>query len=81
MLGAYLVAFISRLALDLQAPRDILGFENPFFYYQPSTFFLNMLPFALVILVLIIAAREANRKRIGAPAALGLPYVRGERGH
>ncbi len=80
MIGAYLVAFISRLALDLQAPRDILGLENPFFYYQPSTFFLNMLPFALVILVLIIAAREANRKRIGAPAALGLPYVRGERG-
>ncbi len=40
-----------------------------------------MLPYAMVILVLVIAAREANRKRIGAPAALGLPYVRGERGH
>ena len=61
--------------------REILGIPNPFFYYQPSTFFLNMLPYALVILVLVIAAREANRKRIGAPAALGIPYVRGERGH
>ena len=39
-----------------------------------------MLPFVFVIVVLIIASREALRKRIGAPAALGLPYVRGERG-
>ena len=60
MIGAYLVAFISRLTLDLQAPRDFFGIANPFFYYQPSTFFLGMLPFALVILVLIVAAREAN---------------------
>ena len=80
MIGAYMVATISRLALDLQAPRDFFGLENPFFYYQPSTFFLGMLPFAMVVLVLIVAAREANRKRIGAPAALGEPYVRGERG-
>ena len=81
MLGAYLIATIFRLTLDLQAPRDFLGVENPFFYYHPSTFFLNMLPYAMVILVVVLAAREANRRRIGAPAALGLPYVRGERGH
>ena len=79
--GAYMVAFIFRLALDLQGPKDFFGIPNIFYEYQPSTFFLGMLPYAMVIFVLIIAAREANRKRIGAPAALGTPYVRGERGH
>jgi len=34
----------------------------------------------LVILVVVIGSREALRKRLGAPAALGIPYVRGERG-
>ncbi len=81
MFGAYMVAFIFRLALDLQGPKDFFGIPNIFYEYQPSTFFLGMLPWAMVIFVLIIAAREANRKRIGAPASLGLPYQRGERGH
>ena len=81
MFGAYMVAFIFRLSLDLQGPKDFLGVPNIFFEYQPSTFFLEMLPYAMVIFVLIVAAREANRKRIGAPAALGTAYVRGERGH
>ena len=39
-----------------------------------------MLPYAFIILILVIGSREAVRKRIGAPAALGVPYVRGERG-
>lgn len=81
MLGAYLIAVIRRLTLDLQAPADILGIPNPFFAYQPSTFFLNMLPYAMVIVVLVIGSREARRRRRGAPASLGVPYVRGERGH
>ena len=81
MFGAYMVAFIFRLSIDLQGKDALLGLPNPFFGYPPSTFFLEMLPYAMVILVLVIAAREANRKRIGAPAGLGLSYVRGERGH
>jgi simple sugar transport system permease protein len=80
MIGAYMVAFISRLTIDLQGRDAFGGLPNPFYDYQPYTFFLGMLPYAMVILVLILAAREANRKRIGAPAALGEPYVRGERG-
>jgi simple sugar transport system permease protein len=28
----------------------------------------------------VIGSREAMRKRLGAPSALGLPYIRGERG-
>lgn len=79
--GAYMVAFIFRLSLDLQGPKDFFGIPNIFYEYQPSTFFLEMLPYVVVILVLVFAASEANRKRIGAPAALGNPYVRGERGH
>jgi hypothetical protein len=31
--------------------------------------------------VLVAVSGEAIRKRIGAPTALGIPYVRGERGH
>ena len=75
-----MVATIRRLTIDLQGPTDFFGIPTRSYVYQPYTFFLGMLPYAMVILVLIIAAREANRKRIGAPAALGTPYVRGERG-
>jgi ABC-type uncharacterized transport system permease subunit len=38
-----------------------------------------MVPYAFTIIVLVIGSREAIRKRIGAPAALGVPYVREER--
>lgn len=39
--------------------------------------FLNMLPYIVTILVLIIMTWwEALRKRIGAPAALGVAYMR-----
>jgi simple sugar transport system permease protein len=42
--------------------------------------FLNMLPYAATIAVLVIITWwEAFSKRIGAPAALGLPYVREEK--
>ena len=39
-----------------------------------------MLQYAFAIVVLVIGSREALRKRMGAPAALGVPYIRGERG-
>jgi simple sugar transport system permease protein len=38
-----------------------------------------MLPFLMTIVVLMFSAREALRKRIGAPAALMIPFVREER--
>ncbi len=44
-----------------------------------SSFYLNMLPYLFTIAVLILATRETARRRIGAPAALGRPYVREER--
>ena len=36
-------------------------------------------PYAFTIVVLVIGSREAMRKRIGAPAALGVPYIRSEK--
>ena len=45
-----------------------------------SSFFLNMLPYLFTIAVLVLATREAARRRLGGPAALGRPYAREERG-
>lgn len=78
--GAYMFGALRRIILDLQGPQVLLGFANPFYYMPKLGFFLQMLPYALVILILVIGSREALKKRVGAPAALGLPYVRGERG-
>jgi simple sugar transport system permease protein len=78
--GAYLFGAIFRFILDIQGIPTILGFENPFQAGRSATFFLEMLPYTFVIVVVIIGSREALRRRVGAPAALGIPYVRGERG-
>jgi len=78
--GAYLFGAIFRFILDIQGVETIFGFANPFQAGRSATFFLEMLPYAFVIFVVIIGSREALRRRVGAPAALGIPYVRGERG-
>jgi general nucleoside transport system permease protein len=44
-----------------------------------SPFFLNMLPYLFTVIVLVIASGDFARKRIGAPAALGRPFMREER--
>jgi ABC-type uncharacterized transport system permease subunit len=78
--GALLFGAIGRSIYDVQIPPTLFGQPNPFHDVHSLTFFLEMLPYALVILVVVIGSREAVRKRIGTPAALGIPYVRGERG-
>jgi ABC-type uncharacterized transport system permease subunit len=78
--GAYLFAAIRRMVYDIQLPHELFGFPNPFYEDHTLTFFVQMLPYVLVIIVLVAVSGEALRKRIGAPAALGIPYVRGERG-
>ena len=77
--GAYLFGAIFRFILDIQGVPTILGFANPFQAGRSATFFLEMLPYLFVILVVVIGSREALRRRVGAPAALGIPFVRGER--
>lgn len=71
--GSYLFGAIRRLPLDLQNLAIFL--QNPAWGY-----FTNMLPYLFTIIVLIIGSRQAMRQRIGAPAALGVPYVREDRG-
>jgi simple sugar transport system permease protein len=78
--GAYAFGALRRLILDIQGPTILLGFANPFYYNPYLGFFLQMLPYLFTVVVLVIGSREAMRKRIGAPAALGNPYIRGERG-
>jgi len=78
--GAYTFGALRRLVLDIQGPTMLLGFANPFFYNPYYGFFLKMLPYAFTVFVLVIGSREATRKRIGTPAALGLPFIRGQRG-
>jgi simple sugar transport system permease protein len=71
--GSYLFGAIRRLPLDLQNLGIFLA--NPALGY-----FTNMLPYLFTVIVLVIGSRAAMRRRMGAPAALGLPYVREERG-
>jgi len=62
--GAYLFAALFHLSFRLQA------------WVSPE--FLKAMPYAFAILVLVIVSRGTLRKRMGAPAALTLPYTRGE---
>ena len=78
--GSYAFGALRRLILDIQGPTVLLGMRNPFYYDPYLGFFLQMLPYAFTVIVLVIGSREAIRKRLGAPAALGNPYIRGERG-
>ncbi len=78
--GSYAFGALRRLILDIQGPTMLLGLRNPFYYQPYFGFFLQMLPYAFTVIVLVIGSREAIRKRLGSPAALGDPYIRGERG-
>ncbi len=64
MLGAYLFAALYHLSYRLQP------------WVSPEL--LKAMPYAFAILVLIIVSRGTLQKRMGAPAALNLPYTRGE---
>lgn len=78
--GSYVFGALRRLILDIQGPIMLFGFANPFYYNPYYGFFLQMLPYAFTIIVLVLGSKEAVKKRLGAPAALGTPYIRGQRG-
>lgn len=80
MFGSYVFGALRRLILDIQGPAILFGVANPFYYNPYYGFFLQMLPYAFTIIVLVIGSKEAVKKRLGAPAALGIPYIRGQRG-
>ena len=71
--GSYLFGAIRQLPLDLQGVQSLPLFRNPNLGY-----FLDMLPYLFTIGVLVLASRGKLRQK--APAALALPFVRGERG-
>ncbi len=79
MAGSYMFGALRRLILDLQGPQKLLWFANP-----SSRAEAGLLPADGALRADHhhpgIGSREAMKKRMGAPAALGLPYVRGERG-
>jgi len=79
-LGAYLFGALRRGILDLQGPSTLFGLTNPLFINSNWGFFLQMAPYILTIIALIVGSQAAARKHLGAPAALGVPYIRGERG-
>jgi simple sugar transport system permease protein len=74
---SYFFGLLRRLPLDLQNPAlPLISTAN-----NPSIGrLMDMLPYLATILILVIGSRDALRKRLGAPAALGNPYIRGERG-
>ena len=64
--GAYLFGCAEALAFSLQR-------------FGMNPYLLKMLPYGATIFVMLVGASEAMRKRFGAPAALGRPYIREER--
>ncbi|MHC1770521.1 MAG: ABC transporter permease [Flexilinea sp.] len=78
--GAYFFGLLSRVIIDIKLPRILFGMNNPFFFIPNLTYFLEMVPYIFTLVVMIIGANQARRKRIGAPAALGQPFSRGQRG-
>jgi ABC-type uncharacterized transport system permease subunit len=65
-LGVYLFGGVQALQLRLQA----VGIAVP-------TYLLLMTPYAFTIVALVLASRVHRRRRLAAPAALGVPYIRG----
>jgi ABC-type uncharacterized transport system permease subunit len=47
--------------------------------YKITPEFLNALPYLTTVVVLVLIASGWGKRRLGAPAALGVPYVREER--
>jgi ABC-type uncharacterized transport system permease subunit len=69
LVGAYFFGALTALAPNLQA-RDITNAPHEIF---------DSLPYLMTVVVLVVVSNGWAKRRLGAPAALGLPYVREER--
>ncbi len=67
LIGAYLFGAFESLGFTLQA-RGV---------HLPSDFF-SALPYLMTVLALVAVSSGSVRRRLGTPAALGVPYVREE---
>lgn len=73
--GAYLFGALSG---GLPAAIEAHSYPGiPAFFKTPE--FLNSLPYLVTVIVLVLIATGWAKRRLGAPAALGVPYVREER--
>jgi general nucleoside transport system permease protein len=70
LVGAYFFGALQALAPQLQARGIRLG---------PTALWTNSLPYVMTVVVLVFVSASGARRRLGAPAALGTPYVREER--
>ena len=69
LVGAYFFGAMQALAPELQARNIQLG---------PTVLWSNALPYVMTIVVLVFVSSGTARRRLGAPAALGTPYIREE---
>ena len=70
LVGAYFFGALQALAPNLQARQISLG---------PTVLWTNALPYLATIAVLVFVSTSGGRRRLGAPAALGVAYAREER--
>ena len=70
LIGAYFFGALQALAPELQARNISLG---------PTELWTSALPYLATIVVLVVVSTSGGRRRLGAPAALGAPYVREEK--
>jgi ABC-type uncharacterized transport system permease subunit len=69
LVGAYFFGALQALAPQLQARNISLG---------PTVLWTNSLPYVMTVLVLVVVSSGTARRRLGAPSALGVAYVREE---
>jgi simple sugar transport system permease protein len=69
LVGAYFFGALQALAPELQARNISLG---------PTELWSNAMPYVATIVVLVLVSWRGARRRLGAPAALGVAYVREE---
>jgi general nucleoside transport system permease protein len=70
LVGAYFFGAFSGIPFTFQARGILSGIPPELF---------QALPYVMTIIVLVLVSTAGARRRLGAPAALGTPYVREER--
>jgi simple sugar transport system permease protein len=70
LVGAYFFGALQALSPQLQARQIRLG---------PTELWTSSLPYVMTVVVLALVSASGARRRLGAPASLGLPYMREER--
>ena len=70
LVGAYFFGALLDVAPELQARQISLG---------PTVLWTSSIPYLATIAVLVLVSASSMKRRLGAPAALGIAYTREER--